>query len=26
MDGEVLCTQGRRIELEILPGHLKVWC
>lgn len=26
MDGEVLCTQGRRIEFEILPGLLKVWC
>jgi diacylglycerol kinase (ATP) len=26
MDGEVLCTQGRRIEFEILPGRLKVWC
>jgi diacylglycerol kinase (ATP) len=26
MDGEVLCTQGRRLEFEILPGRLKVWC
>jgi diacylglycerol kinase (ATP) len=26
MDGEVLCTQGRRIEFQILPGRLKVWC
>ena len=26
IDGEVLCTQGRRIEFEILPGRLKVWC
>ncbi len=26
MDGEVLCTAGRRIEIEILPGRLKVWC
>jgi YegS/Rv2252/BmrU family lipid kinase len=26
VDGEVLCTQGRRIEFEILPGRLKVWC
>lgn len=26
MDGEVLCTAGRRVEFEILPGRLKVWC
>jgi diacylglycerol kinase (ATP) len=26
VDGEVLCTQGRRIEFEILPSRLKVWC
>lgn len=26
VDGEVLCIQGRRIEFEILPGRLKVWC
>lgn len=26
VDGEVLCTQGCRIEFEILPGRLKVWC
>jgi YegS/Rv2252/BmrU family lipid kinase len=26
VDGEVMCTQGRRIEFEILPGRLKVWC
>lgn len=26
IDGEVLCTQGHRIEFEILPGRLKVWC
>jgi diacylglycerol kinase (ATP) len=26
VDGEVLCTEGRRIEFEILPGRLKVWC
>jgi diacylglycerol kinase (ATP) len=26
VDGEVLCTQARRIEFEILPGRLKVWC
>jgi YegS/Rv2252/BmrU family lipid kinase len=26
MDGEVLCTAGRHIEFEILPGRLKVWC
>jgi YegS/Rv2252/BmrU family lipid kinase len=26
IDGEVLCTAGRRIEFEILPGQLKVWC
>ena len=26
VDGEVLCTQGRRIEFEILPGRLQVWC
>jgi len=26
MDGEVLCTQGHRLEFQILPGHLKVWC
>ncbi len=25
VDGEVLCTKGRRIEFEILPGRLKVW-
>jgi len=26
MDGEVLCTAGRRVEFEMLPGRLKVWC
>jgi YegS/Rv2252/BmrU family lipid kinase len=26
VDGEVLCTKGCRIEFEILPGRLKVWC
>jgi YegS/Rv2252/BmrU family lipid kinase len=26
VDGEILCTEGRRIEFEILPGRLKVWC
>jgi diacylglycerol kinase family enzyme len=26
IDGEVLCTQGHRLEFEILPGRLKVWC
>ena len=26
MDGETLCTEGHRIEFEILPGKLKVWC
>jgi YegS/Rv2252/BmrU family lipid kinase len=26
VDGEILCTQARRIEFEILPGRLKVWC
>jgi YegS/Rv2252/BmrU family lipid kinase len=26
VDGEVLCTQARRIEFEILPARLKVWC
>ncbi len=26
VDGEILCTQGRRFEFEILPGRLKVWC
>jgi YegS/Rv2252/BmrU family lipid kinase len=26
VDGEVLCTEGRRIEFEILPGRLQVWC
>jgi YegS/Rv2252/BmrU family lipid kinase len=26
VDGEVLCTGGCRIEFEILPGRLKVWC
>jgi diacylglycerol kinase (ATP) len=26
MDGEVLCTQGHRLEFEILPGRLRVWC
>jgi diacylglycerol kinase (ATP) len=24
-DGEVLCTEGHRIEFELLPGRLKVW-
>lgn len=26
MDGEVLCTQGHRLEFEILPRRLRVWC
>jgi YegS/Rv2252/BmrU family lipid kinase len=26
MDGEVLCTQGHRLEFEILPDRLEVWC
>lgn len=26
VDGEVLCTQGRRIEFEVLPSRLQVWC
>ena len=26
IDGEVLCTEGYRLEFEILPGQLKVWC
>jgi diacylglycerol kinase (ATP) len=26
IDGEVLCTRGRRLEFQILPGQLKVWC
>ena len=26
VDGETLCIQGHRIEFEILPGRLKVWC
>jgi YegS/Rv2252/BmrU family lipid kinase len=26
MDGEVLCTEGRCMEFEVLPGRLKVWC
>ena len=26
VDGEVLCTAGRRFEFEILPGRLGVWC
>ncbi len=26
VDGETLCTEGHRIEFEILPGKLKVWC
>jgi diacylglycerol kinase (ATP) len=26
VDGEILCVEGRRIEFEILPGRLKVWC
>jgi diacylglycerol kinase (ATP) len=25
-DGEVLCTAGRHVEFEILPGKLRVWC
>jgi len=26
MDGEVLCTDAHRIECEILPQRLRVWC
>jgi diacylglycerol kinase (ATP) len=26
MDGEVLCTDAHRIECEILPRRLRVWC
>jgi YegS/Rv2252/BmrU family lipid kinase len=26
MDGEVLCTDGHRLELEVLPRRLRVWC
>jgi YegS/Rv2252/BmrU family lipid kinase len=26
VDGEMLCTEGRRIECEILPRRLRVWC
>lgn len=26
MDGEILCTDGHRIEFEILPRRLRVWC
>jgi len=25
-DGEMLCTDGHRIECEILPQALRVWC
>jgi len=25
-DGEVLCTDGHRLECEILPRRLRVWC
>ena len=25
-DGEMLCTDGHRIECEILPQRLRVWC
>lgn len=25
-DGEILCTDGHRIECEILPRRLRVWC
>jgi len=26
MDGEILCTDGHRLECEILPRRLRVWC
>jgi diacylglycerol kinase (ATP) len=26
VDGETLCVEGQRIEFEVLPGRLKVWC
>jgi YegS/Rv2252/BmrU family lipid kinase len=26
VDGEVLCTEGHKIECEILPKRLRVWC
>jgi diacylglycerol kinase (ATP) len=26
VDGEMLCIEGHRIEFEVLPGKLKVWC
>jgi diacylglycerol kinase (ATP) len=26
MDGEILCTDGHRLEFEILPRRLRVWC
>ncbi|HIP97268.1 MAG TPA: diacylglycerol kinase family lipid kinase [Anaerolineae bacterium] len=26
VDGEVLCTDGHRLECEILPRRLRVWC
>jgi diacylglycerol kinase (ATP) len=26
VDGETLCVEGHRIEFEVLPGKLKVWC
>jgi YegS/Rv2252/BmrU family lipid kinase len=26
IDGEMLCTQGHRIEFEVLPRKLRVWC
>ena len=26
IDGEVLCTDGHRLELEIIPRRLRVWC
>jgi diacylglycerol kinase (ATP) len=26
VDGEILCTDSHRIEFELLPGRLRVWC
>jgi diacylglycerol kinase (ATP) len=26
VDGEILCTDSHRIELELLPQRLRVWC
>ncbi|MBN2004077.1 MAG: diacylglycerol kinase family lipid kinase [Anaerolineae bacterium] len=26
MDGEMLCTEAHRLDFDILPGKLRVWC